>query len=328
MCARDRRKSLKSRHFRRIFRARSETASLVVSQSPSSENATFCFILFGVLLSKLACAPKRLVILVNCNAHRNTHLQRRSYYQDKHWCHNLSSNVWEDIWKRSPRLHIRWYAEEFLHYLIGWSLTKQYSLFLEPGAGSGRFSYYLSKKGLEVVALDLSRSSVIAIRNLKQTRIGLLHVIRADILHMPFRDRAFDVVYNEGVVEHFPEPYRVLSEMVRVTRRLGIVIFSVPNVYSFHTLGKLMSSGSISISRPYGFEKSFSKNELKGMLQFLRLKSIEVHGIGLFYGVARYMPFPIYTTLYRMYAKLKSTKLGIFLTEFAGFHIIGKGEKG
>jgi SAM-dependent methyltransferase len=240
----------------------------------------------------------------------------------------MSSLVWDDVWKHSLSPDIRWFAEEFLHYLVNWSLDTQYLLFLEPGAGSGRFSYYLARRAREVVALDLSRNSVLAMRNLKPTGSGLLHVIRADILHMPFRDCAFDVVYNEGVVEHFPEPYRVLYEMVRVTRRLGLVIFSVPNVYSFHTLGKLMSSGSISISKPYGFERSFSNNQIKSMLQLLSLKDIEAHGIGLFYGIARYMPFPIYNVLYRAYTKFRRIKLGVLLTEFAGFHIIGKGEKG
>lgn len=222
---------------------------------------------------------------------------------------------------------MRWHAEEFLHYLIRWTLTKKYSLFLEPGAGSGRFSSYLSKDGYEVVALDFSRNSVAAIQSLEQTHIGLLHVVLADILHMPFRDSVFDVVFNEGVVEHFRKPHDVLGEMVRVTRRLGVVVLSVPNIYSFHTFGKLMTSGSISISKPYGFERSFSKNQLKGMFQLLRLKNVEVHGIGLFYGLARYTPFPICLTLYRVYLRLRNTKLGMLLTEVAGFHIIAKGEK-
>jgi SAM-dependent methyltransferase len=180
---------------------------------------------------------------------------------------------------------------------------------------------------VEVVALDISRSSVVAVQNLKHSGTGLLHVIRADILNMPFRDCAFDVVYNEGVVEHFLEPDCVLREMVRVIRTSGIIILSVPNFFSLHTFGKLMLSGSISVSKPYGFERSFSKNELKYMLRLLGLIDIEVHGIGLFYGVARYMPFPISTILYSLYTKLYNTKLGAFLTEFAGFQIIGKGIK-
>lgn len=230
--------------------------------------------------------------------------------------------------KHSLSPDIRWFAEEFLHYLLSWSLKTQYLLFLEPGAGSGRFSYFLAKRARRVVALDLSRNSVNCIRNLGREAGGLLEVIRADILNMPFKDGVFDVVYNEGVVEHFPQPYPVLCEMVRVTRKLGMIVFSVPNIFSFHTFGKLVTSGSIFISRPYGFERSFHKRDVHRMLQLLRLRNIEVHGIGLFYGVSRYMPSPVYEVLCRVYVKVRGTKYGLLLTEFAGFHIIGKGEKG
>jgi len=64
------------------------------------------------------------------------------------------------------------------------------------------------------------------------------------------------------------------------------------------------------------------------MLHLLRLKNIEVHGIGLFYGIARYMPFPIYTMLYHFHRRLRRTKLGKVLTELVGFQVVGKGEKG
>jgi len=239
----------------------------------------------------------------------------------------MSSLIWDEVWKHSLSPDIHWFAEEFLHYLVNWSLDMRYLLFLEPGAGSGRFGYYLAKRTRRVVALDLSCSSVNRILDLGRESGGLLEVIRADILNMPFKDGAFDVVYNEGVVEHFPQPYPVLCEMVRVTRKLGIVIFSVPNIFSFHTFGKLMRSGSISISKPYGFERSFHKSDVYGMLQLLGLRNIEVHGIGLFYGVARYMPFPVYRLLYRAYIRLRNTRLGLLLGEFAGFQIVGKGEK-
>jgi len=241
---------------------------------------------------------------------------------------SVSSKIWEKIWKIPVDLSMPWYAEEFLQYLIRCSLAKPYVISLEPGAGSGRFSYHLSKRAFEAVALDLSRNSVLTIRNVARKRAGLLHVIRADILNMPFRDSVFDVVFNEGVVEHFSMPYRILYEMVRVTQSAGTVIFSVPNIYSFHTLGKLISSGSARISKPYGFELSFSKRQIKIMLHLLRLKNIEVHGIGLFYGIARYMPFPIYTMLYHFHRRLRRTKVGKVLTELVGFQVVGKGEKG
>lgn len=239
----------------------------------------------------------------------------------------VSSNVWDKLWKRRRSQDIFWYADEFLHHLLCWTRAKQYHLFLEPGAGSGRFSVYLAKKGLEVVALDVSPYSVILMQSIKRKKTALLHIVRADIQHTPFRNNVFDAVFNEGVVEHFSEPYPILNEMARVTRRLGTIILGVPNIFSFHTLGKFITSGSTSISKPYGFEKSYSKNQINSMFQLLRLKEIEVHGVGLFYGIARYMPSKIYQAFYLVYRILRDTELGAFLTEFFGFQIVGKGVK-
>lgn len=50
--------------------------------------------------------------------------------------------------------------------------------------------------------------------------------------HLPFPDDTFDLVINEGVVEHWlddRERLMVLREMVRVTRPGGVVAVLVPN---------------------------------------------------------------------------------------------------
>lgn len=235
--------------------------------------------------------------------------------------------VWEEVWRGQPKLRVYWYIGEFWDCLIGWVSLDKGLRFLEPGAGSGRLSYRLSRRGLEGVALDLSRNSVKGIQDLVSTRRVMLHVVRADILHMPFRDSVFDVVFNEGVVEHFQECERVFGEMVRVSRRRGMVVSSVPNLCSFHTLGKLVLSGSAMVSRSYGFERSFSKREFRELFHRVGLEDVAVHGIGFLYGFARYMPRPVFMILYRVYLRIHGTKLGMLLTERFGFQLIGKGEK-
>jgi len=155
---------------------------------------------------------------------------------------------------------------------------------------------------------------------------GFMHVIRADIRHMPFRDCVFDVVYNEGVVEHFHEPFCILNEMARVLQRLGVLIFSVPNTFSFHTPARFVATLLLG-GWLYGFERSFSKSEVKCLLCLLKLENVEVHGIGLFYGVGRYMPYALRIVLYQVYLRLRDARLGRVLTECFGFQIVGKGEK-
>jgi SAM-dependent methyltransferase len=149
---------------------------------------------------------------------------------------------------------------------------------------------------------------------------------------MPFKDCIFDVVYNEGVVEHFQNSVSVLTEMVRVTKKKGIVVFSVPNFLSFHTFARQVLARFFTQTWrkrlwPYGFEKSFTRNHIRQMLLFASLENVEVHGLGLFYGLARYTPIRFYMMLYSLYIRLRGTSVGSFLTEYCGFQVAARGEK-
>lgn len=104
---------------------------------------------------------------------------------------------------------------------------------LEAGSGFGVTSLLVGESAnravldLEPTALRLSRALF--------SRNGQKALFAAgDIFHLPFRDGAFDVVFNGGVLEHFDFAGRraALAEMARVTRPGGKIIAAVPNHYS------------------------------------------------------------------------------------------------
>src|SRR5690606_36040886 len=45
-------------------------------------------------------------------------------------------------------------------------------------------------------------------------------------LQLPFADETFDVSYSSNVLEHVNEPWTMADEMVRVTRRGGLVVIA------------------------------------------------------------------------------------------------------
>ncbi|GAA1040708.1 class I SAM-dependent methyltransferase [Virgisporangium ochraceum] len=51
-------------------------------------------------------------------------------------------------------------------------------------------------------------------------------MVRASALALPFADASFDVCYSSNVLEHVPDPHKMLDEMVRVTRPGGTVFVS------------------------------------------------------------------------------------------------------
>jgi SAM-dependent methyltransferase len=51
---------------------------------------------------------------------------------------------------------------------------------------------------------------------------------------LPFPDQSFDVVLSTQVLEHLPDPERALREAVRVLKRGGRMILTVPGVWPTH----------------------------------------------------------------------------------------------
>ena len=103
---------------------------------------------------------------------------------------------------------------------------------LEVGAGSGRDTLALARAGALAVVLDYSPASLALVQRQARVQGVAVGLVRADALAMPFRDGAFEVVFHQGLLEHFRDPRPLLAENARVSARGGRVIVDVPQ--SFH----------------------------------------------------------------------------------------------
>ena len=144
---------------------------------------------------------------------------------------------------------------------------------LEVGSGSGYMVSFFQQKGLFSVGID---------RNIEPAKVAKRHfqvrnMIQADMFNLPFRDNTFDIVWNEGVLEHFPDPRNLiaLKEMTRVSR--GKVIVAVPNTTPFWVIRKYL----LKIIRrwPYGYEESYSVRRLKNLVRSSDLKLERIYGV-------------------------------------------------
>ena len=89
---------------------------------------------------------------------------------------------------------------------------------LEIGAADGMVSGHLAEAGFDATALDLS-SDLFDHR----ARAAGVRFIQGDAAAIPFEDDGFDLAFSYNSFEHFPDPGRVLDEMIRVTRTGGII---------------------------------------------------------------------------------------------------------
>ena len=105
---------------------------------------------------------------------------------------------------------------------------------LEAGCGSGKATILL-EPDCEKTLLDISPSALKYAKFLSdQFGAKNINYIQGDIFKMPFQSEEFDLVWNIGVLEHYDNKYiiDILCEMIRVTKRNGIISFGVPNSFS------------------------------------------------------------------------------------------------
>jgi SAM-dependent methyltransferase len=95
---------------------------------------------------------------------------------------------------------------------------------LDVGTGVGAMPEALRDAGATVVALD--------VRDQRDPRAKAEPFVLGSGERLPFRPEAFDNVSSANVLEHVPDPWTLIDELVRVCRPGGTVYLSWTNWYS------------------------------------------------------------------------------------------------
>lgn len=92
-------------------------------------------------------------------------------------------------------------------------------LVLDAGVGAGRYAEVIAKWGGEVVGVDLTRA-VDAAFEMMGRRLGI-HLVQADLFHLPFRRETFDLAYSIGVLHHTPAPGVAFGHVAATVKKGG-----------------------------------------------------------------------------------------------------------
>jgi len=99
-------------------------------------------------------------------------------------------------------------------------------LVLDAGCGHGKYLDALSRRGVEIVGIDITPEVGRVYRKLSAR--PNVHVVQANVLHPPFAPETFAYVYSNGVIHHTPDTrgaFRSIAQLVRPGGHLAVWLY-------------------------------------------------------------------------------------------------------
>lgn len=183
---------------------------------------------------------------------------------------------WDDFWAESRDLEDVYGNDGRIIENITAVLDLAGKRVLEVGAGTGRDSEAMSRMGADAWTLDYSEESL---RLMAQHLENPVTVVCGDAFSVPIASETFDVVFHQGLLEHFKNPEDILAENHRVLKKGGYVLVDVPQRFHYYTLAKhvLMFFDKWFA----GWETEFSPRELESMLENTGFEIVATYGHNL-----------------------------------------------
>lgn len=174
--------------------------------------------------------------------------------------------VWNRFWGQKKDLEKVYPSSPSVQKAILKCMNPKGLRILEVGAGTGRDSVELARMGAEVTVLDFAQGSLSIVGNLRnEFQLGdHLRLVRGDAFCAPFPDNHFDLVFHQGLAEHFHNPLALMRENFRVVRQGGYCLCDVPQTFHVYTIIKHIL---IAMDKWFaGWETQFTPGQLRQLM--------------------------------------------------------------
>ncbi|MBR2211565.1 MAG: class I SAM-dependent methyltransferase [Fibrobacter sp.] len=200
-------------------------------------------------------------------------------------------SVWNRFWKRKNDMNKVYPSSPSVLEAIKKNFNPAGMKILEVGAGTGRDSAELARMGAQVYVLDFAENSLKIVDGLraKDNLYESLKLVRGDAFKAPFPDNTFDLVFHQGLAEHFKDSLPLIKENFRILKHGGHCLCDVPQTVHPYTVIKHIL---IAMDKWFaGWEKQFTMPQLKKLMADAGFECVYQYGDwmrpNLFYRMAR-----------------------------------------
>lgn len=238
----------------------------------------------------------------------------KSKYQDK--------KVWDSHWQQTE------YTDLPIDFEVVKVLSKHINRddkMIEIGCGTGAMSTEVAlRKKAKLYFFDYSTDALELAEKYAIKKGISTQKIKGDAKKIPIKSNSFDVVWNEGVVEHFRgnERQKVIDEMIRICKPNGKVIIFVPNSNCWPYRVNKFFRELFGLWK-WGYEEPYTMNEL-----LMRTKLLNIIEKGYLNYLDAMFNWPILYRIFRFFKKtfrINDSKLPLILgISGLQLYIVGK----
>lgn len=106
--------------------------------------------------------------------------------------------------------------------------TETQGTLLDIGCGNGRFLKRMADQGWSVVGTDFDNDAVAYVKKTYQ-----FEAYAGDLLDLPLSPERFDMITLQHVIEHVPDPVKLLNHCKTLLKPQGKIILVTPNIQSW-----------------------------------------------------------------------------------------------
>lgn len=142
--------------------------------------------------------------------------------QEKNW--ETRENIAKTFGSASQSYDVSARLQRFSgKHLMPWLPNKENLTVLDLGSGTGFFTDLLSTSYERVIGLDISTNML---RFAKENRNKAITWVEADAHKLPLQNESVDFIYSNLVIQWFDPLETAISEMLRVLKPGGLIIFT------------------------------------------------------------------------------------------------------